>query len=214
MTTFLQFEKNLKLCEKERESISYLTLLCSSSARDDMNREEVEKDPNHDHRKLNQNETKQTSCLSKIPLKPICTTQHFLSWFASIEEDMEEGQDDGFKDYVSKLEKSRDQIVKMESQVKSINQILDNLKLNFEIVTSKTHNLQNACEQLLDEQKHLVSVSEDISAKMKFFQELENISKALNQPGEELVKEAGFSDLLRKLDDCLEFVQAHVRDMM
>lgn len=207
----MQLEQNLTLSERERESISFLTLLCSniSASSLDVEQSSVGKITDQGASTLIAKDTGSKPS-SKLPTKPITNTQQFLSWFADIEEEMEEGQEDSFKSYVTTLEQTRSQIVKMETQIQHVNQILDDLKFNYKLVTSKTQNLQNACEQLLDEQRHLVSVSEDIGLKMKYFQELEGISKALNQPGEELVKEASFSLLLQKLDECLDFVQTHV----
>lgn len=210
MMQFQQFEQNLTLSEKERESISILSHFCSShSVGSSSSVNTINHVASTEIAQGNKEAGSKNS--NRFPAKPITTTQQFLSWFAGIEEEMEEGQEDGFKSYVSTLEQTKSQIVKMEFQIQHINQILDDLKFNYELVTSKTQNLQNACEQLLDEQRHLVSVSEDIELKMKYFQELEGISKALNQPGEELVKEAGFPLLLQKLDECLGFVQTHVR---
>ena len=200
-----QFEQNLKLSDRERESISYLTLLCSTPVSDGHGPRQVSNQSHSDS-----DNHKQINNPSKYPLEPIRTTQQFLTWFAAIEQEMEQSQEEGLRQYLARLESTKNQIEKMQSQIQSIYQTLDLLTFNFEFVTSKTRSLQNACEQLLDEQKHLVSVSDDVSVKMKYFQELEHISKALNQPGEELVKEAGFSELLKKLDDCLEFIQKNV----
>lgn len=134
----------------------------------------------------------------------------FNTWFVDIQVEMEKGQNDGIKSYLANLEQSKSQLLAILSGFTSARDLLQDLDQNLKFVTSKTEGLQNACEQLLNEQKHLTAVADDIAHKLLYFNELEPISKALNEPGEVLVKDPGFIQMLQKLDQCLAFVSDHV----
>lgn len=177
---------------------------------------------------LNEAERETIGSLSSYLLKPACekivkqspvkedqelrlkTSPQFLAWFQEIQAEMEKGQDDVFRSFLreQQLEKSRllEVVKKLEQQQTLVEKLLGNLQL----VNNKTEGLQNACEQLLNEQKHLVGVIEDISQKMLYFEELEPIAQALNQPGDVLVKDPRFAGMLAKLDQCLSFIYEHV----
>lgn len=83
------------------------------------------------------------------------------------------------------------------------------LLFNFDFVHQKTNGLKGACEALLDEQSHLVAVTEEISHKISYYNQLEHISKILNMPGDKLVQEPEFAPMLQNLDQCLSFVTEH-----
>ena len=140
----------------------------------------------------------------------INSQQQFLAWFQDIQEEIENGQDDVFKSHLAKLDLERNRMQNLLDKMVKSAKLIDELQSNFQFVNSKTEGLQNACEQLLNEQKHLVGVMEDISQKMLYFEELEPISQALNQPGDVLLKDPRFLQMLQKLDQCLSFIFEHV----
>lgn len=50
-----------------------------------------------------------------------------------------------------------------------------------------------------------------IGARLEYFKELESATKMLNLPGEALVLEDDFLNMLDRLDVCLEFLKINVR---
>lgn len=60
-------------------------------------------------------------------------------------------------------------------------------------------------------QKHLVEMGDAIGARLEYFKELESATKMLNLPGEALVLEDDFLNMLDRLDVCLEFLKINVR---
>lgn len=91
----------------------------------------------------------------------------------------------------------------------------------------KTGELHSACEGLLHEevagqiakiciyyilivlQKQLRFYADDLREKLKYFNELESLSKKFNSPSLS-VQDEHFLPLLRKLDECIDFIQKNV----
>lgn len=62
--------------------------------------------------------------------------------YSSIEEEIEEGQEDDFKSHLTRLEKAKAEIHDLRLQIREINELLNHLHLNYEFVTCKTQSLQ------------------------------------------------------------------------
>ncbi|KAJ3323590.1 Golgi transport complex subunit 3 [Boothiomyces sp. JEL0866] len=194
---FNEWENSNQLTDTEKESITVIQSLCTQQIA-------VQKLPeNIESSKDSENPEKMEEDIL------IETTQQFLGWFSSIEEQMELGQEDIFKDYLDTVEENKQDLLAVISRIDHSLQLLESLQNNYEFVRDKTEGLQNACETLLDEQAHLVTVTETITQKLSFFSEFDHISHILNTPGETLVKEPGFITMLQKLDSCLDFVSSN-----
>ncbi|KAI8930236.1 Sec34-like family-domain-containing protein [Entophlyctis helioformis] len=137
------------------------------------------------------------------------TTQQFLAWFAKVEEEMERGQEDIYRAYLATMRGYRQATVEILSKTEETHAFLDDLERNYNFVEEKTKGLQQACETLLDEQTHLISVAEELAAKLAYFNELDPITKMLSAPGETIVMDDKFGPMLQKLDQCLAFVLDH-----
>lgn len=86
---------------------------------------------------------------------------------------MEKGQDDVFKSHLNKLDQERARMAKLLEKMTKSAELIGELQSNFQFVNSKTEGLQNACEQLLNEQKHLETSSRSyfsFNAFWKFYQ--------------------------------------------
>ena len=53
-------------------------------------------------------------------------------------------------------------------------------------------------------------MAEDLSARLEYFQELEHATRMLNHPGEALVLQSDFLDMVERVDICIEFLRTHV----
>ena len=137
------------------------------------------------------------------------TTQQFLAWFAKIEEDMERGHEDVYRSYLASINAYKEATAEIMDRTNATLDLLDSLKVNYDFVENKTKDLQLACESLLDEQNHLIGVTEELAHKLAYFNELDPITRLLSAPGDGIVMESGFSPMLQKLDQCLAFVLAH-----
>ncbi|KAH6567893.1 hypothetical protein BASA82_000752 [Batrachochytrium salamandrivorans] len=138
------------------------------------------------------------------------TTQQFLAWFAKVEEEMERGQEDVYRACLATVRGYRDATANILINTSHTSALLDDLETNYNFIEEKTKGLQISCETLLDEQTHLIGVTEELSAKLAYFNELDPITRMLNAPGETIVLDEKFGPMLQKLDQCLSFVMQHL----
>jgi hypothetical protein len=90
-------------------------------------------------------------------------------------------------------------------KIQHIEKILYKLKECYMFVMLKTNGLQSDCQEMLNSQTSLHLTADSISAKLKYFSELEHISLLLLTPGDALILDASFAKSLITLDECLEF---------
>jgi hypothetical protein len=195
---FEEWERLNPLDKHEKEAIDLVSQLCSDNV-------QVKKSEEQKHF---QQENNHVTPIIKQD-EPIETTQQFLTWFSEIETEMEKGQEDIFANYLETASLVIQHHSNILEKIHQSQNILDALKLNFEFVISKTSGLENQCEQMLDQQAHLISASEDISKKLSYYTDLETISKTLNQSGEDLVLTQNFIPILTRLDNSIKFVKDH-----
>ena len=59
-------------------------------------------------------------------------------------------------------------------------------------------------------QKHLNEVTDAINSRLEYFKELEVATKALSQPGDSVVLQDDFLNMVERLDICLDFLRNNV----
>jgi len=52
---------------------------------------------------------------------------------------------------------------------------------------------------------------EDIGGHLEFFQQLDHATRMLNHPGESLIFQVDFLDMVNRVDICIDFLKSHVR---
>jgi hypothetical protein len=57
----------------------------------------------------------------------------------------------------------------------------------------------------------LLAFMEDIGGRLEFFQQLDHATRMLNHPGESLIFQVDFLDMVNRVDICIEFLKFHVR---
>lgn len=83
---------------------------------------------------------------------------------------------------------------------------------SFKDVEAQTTNFQKQCEGLLEEQQRIEGLANDLDYNLKFYNYLEPVTRRLNAPGAgSLVRSQDFSEMLARIDDCLEYMTNHVR---
>ena len=63
---------------------------------------------------------------------------------------------------------------------------------------------------LRNAQKHLIEVTEAIDARLEYFKELETATRALSQPGDKVVLQEDFLNMVHRLEACLDFLKTKV----
>lgn len=89
---------------------------------------------------------------------------------------------------------------------------LSSLSESFQAVEAQTTAFRKQCENLIEDQKRVTKLSDDIEENLRYYLYLEPITKRLNAPGAgNHVRTKEFADMLSNLDSCLEYMQSHVR---
>ena len=89
--------------------------------------------------------------------------------------------------------------------------ILSSLSQAFKVVDTQTTAFQTQCEDLIVEQRRLETLADNIGENLQYYSFLEPITRKLNAPGAgNFVRGKEFSDMLARLDECLEYMGGHV----
>ncbi|KAK4049565.1 Golgi transport complex subunit 3 [Microbotryomycetes sp. JL201] len=142
-------------------------------------------------------------------LEPIETAQQFHDWFTRVERSIEHGQEQVYRHHLQELDEHVSSCDVVLEQLDDARGLLSEMEANYRFVEDNSRALQLACETMLDEQKHLIEVTDAIGARLEYFRELETATRMLNLPGEELVLQEDFLNLLDRLDACLEYLKAN-----
>ena len=141
---------------------------------------------------------------------PLETAQQFLEWFSGVEASMESEQEEVFRRYEAELDAYIDSCEEAAEMLEDGRGLIKEMEANYRFVEENSRALQSACETMLDEQKHLLEVTEAIDARLEYFRELDAATRALSQPGDTVVLEDGFLSMLERLNVCLGFMRANV----
>lgn len=89
--------------------------------------------------------------------------------------------------------------------------LLTTLSNSFQAVETQTTSFQSQCEDLIDEQKRLQKLADDVGTDLYFYTYLDNVTRRLNAPGAgRLVEDAVFGEVLDNLNSCIDFMTKHV----
>ena len=176
----------------------------------------------------------QTASQSTLEIShPIETTQEFHDWFSRVEQSIEKQQEEVYRSHLAELEGYLGRCESALGELDEARGLLGEMEANYRFVEENSRALQVACETMLDEQvrvivprcavritdpyatkqKHLVEVSESIGTRLEYFRELETATRMLNLPGETLVLEDDFLNMLDRLDVCLDYLKSNVRSL-
>lgn len=91
-------------------------------------------------------------------------------------------------------------------------EMLSELSISFSTVDSQTSALRERSESLLSEQIRIAGMADNIQDNLEYYNYLDPITRRLNAPGaRHFVRGEDFTEMLINLDDCLEYMQKHVR---
>lgn len=98
----------------------------------------------------------------------------------------------------------------MLSETKTTLDALAELSDAFKIVESQTSAFQKQSEGLLADQERSEKLADDIQENLKYYDFLEPVARRLNAPGAgNLVQGKDFPKMLLRLDECIDYMQAH-----
>ena len=92
--------------------------------------------------------------------------------------------------------------------------LLSTLHSAFRNVGAQTTAFRQQCQDLVEEQSRLEGLADGIGENLQYYSYLEPITRKLNAPGAgNFVRGKEFSDMLARLDECLEYMNNHVCTM-
>ena len=135
----------------------------------------------------------------------------FADWYQELEHDLLNSSHDEYLAYQKQLELSQSHLDSLLSDTSSNLELLASLITSFKEVESQTTVFQKQCEGLLDEQKRIEGLATSLDSNLVFYNYLEPVTRRLNAPGAgNFVRSKEFSEMLARLDSCLEYMTAHV----
>jgi DNA repair ATPase RecN len=117
-------------------------------------------------------------------------------------------EDKLYRDYCDCLREYNEQCGDTVGRLNDVIEGLIDMKEKHEFVSEKTQKLHDACEILVQEQTQLSNVAKDITDKLSYFTELEQLGQKLNAPSFSALSD-NFPVLLSRLDECIAFIEEH-----
>jgi hypothetical protein len=109
------------------------------------------------------------------------------------------------------LQQSREHIDDILANTLTLLDSLSHLSKEFNSVESQTSNFEKQCEGLLAAQERDTKLANGIQTNLHYYEFLDPASRRLNAPGAgNTVRDEEFSDMLRRLDVCLDYMETHV----
>ncbi|CAG7838121.1 unnamed protein product [Allacma fusca] len=133
------------------------------------------------------------------------TKREFNEWFLRLESQLEEDKDADIIAYTEVLKECKGETEKLLSHVQGSLDELRTLQDNYHYVSNKTNSLHNSCQQLIEEQSKLETVSKEVESSLNHFLYLDRIASKLNSPSLLVTSDAFFA-LLEQIDTCLSFM--------
>jgi hypothetical protein len=124
---------------------------------------------------------------------------------------MEKGQEDVYRNHLSVVEIYKKACDEFLEDLKSTCGLFDELEKDYSFVDIQTRSIQQACETLLDQQNSLTRLADGLVERLYYFNQLEPIAKLFNTPGEDICLNEEFIPMLDKLDECISYMQEHVK---
>lgn len=106
---------------------------------------------------------------------------------------------------------SRSHLDSLLNDTSSTLKLLSSLSESFKAVDAQTSTFQKQCEGLLASQARDSKLAADIQDNLQYYDFLDPVSRRLNAPGAgSSVRGKEFADMLKRLDECLDYMQTHV----
>ena len=141
----------------------------------------------------------------------ISSELEFVEWYHGLEQELLDSSHDEYSSYQKQLELSESHLDSLLRDTSSTLDLLASLNTSFKEVESQTTVFQKQCEGLLDEQKRIEGLAKSLESNLMYYNYLEPVTRRLNAPGAgSFVRSKEFSEMLARLDGCLEYMAAHV----
>ncbi|KAJ6508055.1 Sec34-like family-domain-containing protein [Mycena vulgaris] len=143
------------------------------------------------------------------PKQPVQTPQQFYDWFALIDRSVAHSQEAHFRAHVASVSEHLDTCDRLVEHIDEVDAEVDGMLEGWRGVEEGGKSLKDACERLLEERDRLLEMTDEIGARLEYFQELEHATRMLNHPGESLVLQTDFLYMVERVDICIDYLKAH-----
>lgn len=127
-----------------------------------------------------------------------------------VHEELLEASHDEYRLYHQLLLSTRTHLDTMLADTTAALDMLSALSDSFKLVEAQTNAFRTQCEGLMDDQKRITRLADDMAQNLRYYLYLEPTTNRLNAPGAgKIVRGSEFTDMLANLDSCLEYMQAH-----
>ncbi|KAG9459772.1 hypothetical protein H6P81_004280 [Aristolochia fimbriata] len=136
----------------------------------------------------------------------LVNTHQFYKWFTELEFAMKSETEEKYQHYVDTLTARIETCDGILNEVDNTLDLFNELQLQHQAVATKTKTLHDACDRLLIEKQRLIEFADALRSKLKYFDELENVSSNFYSPNMS-VGNGNFLPLLKRLDECITYVE-------
>ncbi|CAK5268613.1 unnamed protein product, partial [Mycena citricolor] len=143
------------------------------------------------------------------PKQPIITPEQFYDWFTLLDRSVAHSQEAHFRAHVAGVSAHLDACDALVERIGEVDGQVEGMLEGWRSVEEGGRSLKEACERLLEERARLIDLTEEIGARLDYFQELEQAMRMLNRPGESLVLQANFLYMVERVDICIDYLKAH-----
>lgn len=137
------------------------------------------------------------------------TLQSFHDWFAVLEQEMDQG--DVYRDHLQKVVRYRDACDHFLACLGETKEVLEKVEGDYGWVLEKTRMVQ--AEPILKHQLQLTRLVDGLTDRLNYFNPLENVARLLNSSKENVCLDPAFIPVLSQLDQCIAYMNEHVREI-
>ncbi|EGE06526.1 golgi complex component Cog3 [Trichophyton equinum CBS 127.97] len=163
------------------------------------------------HRSTNGEGTEQPALLAaEDALSGMKNDLEFTQWYGSVKDELLEASYEKYQSCLDDLELTTCHLDSLLQDTSHTLDILSTLSHSFEAVEDRTSAFRKQCEGLLSARNKSAKLADEIQENLTPYDYLDPISRRLNAPGAgNSVRSKDFSDMLRRLDECLDYMHAH-----
>ncbi|KAH0395898.1 Sec34-domain-containing protein, partial [Aureobasidium melanogenum] len=134
----------------------------------------------------------------------------FATWYDALEDDLLDASHHDYELYYDQLNMSQHHLDSLAQSTNDALAVLSSLSDSFKAVDEQTTAFHAQCESLITEQRRITHLADNMNHNLQYYAYLEPMTRRLNAPGAaNLVRAHEFPDMLKNLDQCLDYMQAH-----
>ncbi|KAF2099960.1 golgi complex component Cog3, partial [Rhizodiscina lignyota] len=138
------------------------------------------------------------------------TEADFERWYSGISQDLLDAGHEEYRVYRDQLRLTENHLDTLQDNTISTLELLSSLSDAFKAVEAQTSTFRAQCEGLLQDQKRITTLADEIGENLQYYAYLDPITRRLNAPGAgNFVRGREFSEMLSNLDACIEYMQSH-----